>query len=767
MMQLIRILLVEDRADDQVLLENTLMSAGISYEIIRVENETDYRNALKNAPDIIISDFSLPQFDGFTALSILKSMELDIPFILVSGTIGEEVAVSAMKSGANDYIMKNNLNRLPAAVVREISDATIRRQFKEIEEHYQNLVELSPDAIYIHRDSNFIFLNQSACVLFGVKDANQLIGKSIFDFIHPDYHAVAQDRIFQAQINGRSCSLIEEKFVNVSGQEIFVEVQTVPCKYQGKSAVQVYARNITARKEAEQKIDSQNRKLKKFISQNKRLKYADLMKSKFLATMSHELRTPLNAIIGFSEVLKDGLVGELLPKQKEYCTDIHKSGLHLLALINDILDLSKVEAGKMELDLEPIDVNFLLEDALSIVKENAAINGVYLKLEINSLIGIAKYDARKLKQIIYNLLSNAMKFSPQGSTVTLSANIKNNTLEISVTDTGQGMSAEELKRLFRPFEQLHNPTNTKEKGTGLGLMIAKRLAELHSGDIHVESAVGKGTCFTVRLPYYEVGTQNEVIAEEVYKEVVLPKPMALVIEDDIKSAELISLQLKELGIEVIWKSSAEEALQAEYEDIPELIILDILLPKMTGLELLPLLKNHKYLANIPVIVVSVVARENKGLIVGAVDVLQKPIGRHELANIIRKYIRESSLKKNLNVLVADDDLKSIELIKHALAEMPCNITCANDGEEALLSVKKRRPDLIVLDLMMPKINGFKVIESLKRKNSTSNIPIIILSSKRLTAEEQQLLHRSAINVLQKSSFNAERFKQEIRRITLG
>ena len=267
------------------------------------------------------------------------------------------------------------------------------------------------------------------------------------------------------------------------------------------NAIQVYSEDkkifllsiedITQRKEFEEK-------LKKHTAE---IEIANKSKSDFLANMSHELRTPLNAIIGFSELLKDEMIGQLLPKQKNYITDIFLSGKHLLSLLNDILDLSKIEAGKMTLDLEKTEIPLLFESSLSIVKERALKHNIKLNLDIKEDVRRIYIDTRKLKQVIYNLLSNAVKFTPDGGRIYLKVKKVSKLLEFSVTDTGIGISKEDIIRLFQPFVQLESSLNRKHKGTGLGLSLVKRIVELHGGSVEVKSELGKGSCFTVRIPY--------------------------------------------------------------------------------------------------------------------------------------------------------------------------------------------------------------------------------------------------------------------------
>lgn len=770
MSTILNILLVEDNKNDAILLEQCLRDANIQFESHRVDNEEDYLAGIRNNPDIIISDFSLPQFDGLRALSLLKQEDKDIPFILVSGKIGEETAVEAMKAGASDYIMKDNLTRLPSAVLREIEESTTRRHYKTLQEQYQKLVTLSPDAIFIQSEGKFVFVNQAGCELLSAQSPEQILGRSIYDFIHTDYHSLVASRIKAAEDKNEIAELKEEKFIDLNQRIVEVEVLAAPFVYDGKPATQVFVRNISSRKRAEEKIKNQNLQLKKHIARNQRLKYADLMKSEFLATMSHELRTPMNAIIGFSEVMKDGLVGTLTDKQKQYCTDIYKSGQHLLALINDILDLSKIDAGKMDCILEEIDILPLLIDCISVLKEKALSYGVEFKLETDVNLGQWNFDQRKLKQILYNLLSNAVKFSPSGSIIILRAVVTNeNMLEISVSDKGDGISQDNLKLLFQPFEQIRQSQTSRDKGTGLGLMIAKRLVELHSGSIKVESVLGKGTRFIVTLPYLPL-SQNVLLRAK--SSVPASKdrayaPCALVIEDDPKGAELVKLQLQELGIEMIWKQSAEEALGCDFDEIPDLIILDILLPGMSGIEMMNALKTHKVLSDVPVMIVSVAADENKTSIVNAVDILQKPLGRHQLADAIKKFVKNDTYNKKIKILLADDEPASFEILTNALQDINCEVIYAADGSEALDQISQARPDIIVLDLFMPKVDGFAVLEQLKNNESTADIPVIIVTSKNLTEHEQQYLRANVVQVMKKDSLLQEQFRREIKRIVLN
>jgi PAS domain S-box-containing protein len=407
------------------------------------------------------------------------------------------------------------------------------------------------------------------------------------------------------------------------------------------------ARDVTELKRFERTLQQQNVELER----------ASRMKSEFLATMSHELRTPLNAIIGFSEVLRDGLMGEMTDQQRTFIGDIYSSGTHLLSLINDILDLSKVEAGKMTLDLEPVEMSSLFMNSLSIIRDRAATQHVRLRTELAEDLGLIQADARKVKQIVYNLLSNAVKFTLEGGQVTLragrvprsevgqlSGSVAGRTLplaesdfaeflQISVADSGIGISPDELEHLFKPFSQIDSGLARKFEGTGLGLAMVKLLAELHGGAVGVESAVGQGSCFTVWLPLRasDVEPLKSAAGRTVRgDEALAGARTALVVENDFKAAELIRMQLEAEGFKVLHAASAEAALMLAVQQPLALITLDILLPHMDGWEFLGRLKQVPELRSIPVVVISIVVDRNKGYALGAAAVMQKPISRQEL-----------------------------------------------------------------------------------------------------------------------------------------
>jgi PAS domain S-box-containing protein len=531
---------------------------------------------------------------------------------------------------------------------------------------------------------------------------------------------------------------------------------------------------------------------------NAQLEDASRMKSEFLANMSHELRTPLNAIIGFSEVLVDGLVGSLSEQQRGFISDIFRSGKHLLSLINDILDLSKVEAGKMTLDLEPVQVTSLFENSLSIIKGQAAARRVHLDMPSVAELGFIHADTRKVKQIVYNLLANAVKFTVEDGQVTLRAsrvarsdvsqlsgewssrtfplpdNDYEEFLRISVTDSGIGISPADLEHLFQPFSQIDSGLARKFEGTGLGLAMVKLLAELHGGAVAVASAVGEGSCFTVWLPVRSLGDVTSAGGAALLAP-HLPElraaedaRVALVIEGDFQSAELIRVQLEGEGFQVLHAATVEAALVLAPQQPLSLITLDIMLPDVDGWEFLARLKELPALRHIPVVIISILADRQRGFAVGAAAVMQKPISRQELSDsLVEIGLSPLPEGQTLTVLVVDDDPKAVELVAVRLRGLASKVLRAYGGREAIDTARRELPDLIVLDLMMPGVNGFEVVEALHQDLATARIPVMIVTASQLTTQDRVRLNGSVTAIMGKTGFDGGRFTAEVRRAMAG
>ena len=479
---------------------------------------------------------------------------------------------------------------------------------------------------------------------------------------------------------------------------------------------------------------------------------ANRSKSDFLANMSHELRTPLNAIIGFSEILHDRTFGEVNPKQERYVDNITTSGRHLLELINDILDLSKVEAGKMELELSQVSLKSLLENSLIMIKEKALSHSIILDLNIPAeLSDLELYmDERKLKQIMFNLLSNAVKFTPDGGRIEVEARGEEKEIAIRVSDTGIGIKPEDQERVFETFEQAGSMQGLNQQGTGLGLALTRRLVVLHGGRIWVESeGEGKGCTFIFTIP---TGTRE--LEKETPSSVATPqaktietsrteegdsRPTVLVVEDDRHASELITHYLNEAGYAVAHAFDGKEVVELAKEIKPYAITLDILMPGKDGWEVLGELKANPETRGIPVVILSITEDQQLGFSLGAIEWLVKPVDRDYLIDVVGR-AGSTYGKETMTVLIVDDEPKNVELVSDTLQSQGYKVIQAFGGREGIESALEHLPDLIILDLMMPQVSGFDVVEELRGDAKGKDIPIVIYTAKELNAEDKVRLN---------------------------
>ena len=546
------------------------------------------------------------------------------------------------------------------------------------------------------------------------------------------------------------------------------------------------ARDITERQMLDQVLQEQNIELE---SAKSAAEIANLAKSEFLSSMSHELRTPLNSIIGFSELLADGLKGDLTAQQTECVEDILGSGRHLLSLINDILDLSKVEAGRLELELESFDIESVLRRSLSIVSEKANEQGIQLDLELGDGLGMIEADERKVKQILYNLLSNAVKFTlpgghvclsalkvpwamaarpmPGGGTLHPSSLRKEEYLEISVLDTGIGISTKDLAKLFRPFTQLDGALSRKYEGTGLGLVLVKKLAELHGGRVGVENEDGKGTRFTVWLPYIQTAplendaTETETLARQARPE---KAPLAVLVELDDREALFVRRLLESEGIRVKRAPNGAAALALATESSPGLIILGMRHNGQDTWDFLNGLRSAPPLLYLPVVLSAFKHDMQKGVALGASMVLSKPISRQELEGALKILGIVQDRDRPACVLVVDDDPRAVDIMATHLQGAGYTVQRAFGGQEALDKAKTMSVNLVLLDLLMPEVSGLDVLQALKADPGTASIPIVIVTAKILSDAERSRLMEQVDALMEKSEFKPESFLAEVSRV---
>jgi PAS domain S-box-containing protein len=740
---------------------------------------------------VLSAEFAIPITPGFEALVFKASRGIEDIYELTyfrkdGSRFPAVVSVTALRD-ARDAIIGYLLIGTDNTARKQVEDERTKldQRLRDQQFYTRSLIESNIDALMTIDPSGIITdVNKETEVLTGSTRA-ELIGAPFKNYFTDAHRAeaginrvLAEGKVTDYELTARAR---DETLTVVS-----YNATTFHDRDGHLQGVVAAARDMTEMKRFQRTLQQKNVQLED----------ASRMKSEFLANMSHELRTPLNAFIGFSEVLKDGLMGDMTARQRGFIGDIFNSGTHLLSLINDILDLSKVEAGKMELDLESVTVASLFANSISIIREKAAARQIRLVVERADDLGSIHADPRKVKQILYNLLSNAVKFTNEGGQVTVrTARVTRTSvgqrarswagrnfslpestfedfIEISVTDTGIGVSPEGLARLFTPFSQIDSGLARRFEGTGLGLAMVKLLAELHCGTVAVESAVGEGSSFTIWLPLRVPG-KSAASGAETPETLTNGEPLpgariALVVEDDLRAAQLIRVQLEAEGFTVLHAATAETALALVGKQPLALITLDVMLPNMDGWEFLGRVKQMRALEHIPIVIISIVADRHKGFALGAAAVMQKPISRRDLhAALSDLALLPTAQGQTLRVLVVDDDPKAVELVAIRMAGLPSTVLRAFGGREAIAIAQRELPDVIVLDLMMPDVNGFDVVEELSREPATAQIPILIVTAKQITTDDRVRLNGFVTTIMEKGEFDLGRLTAEVRRAMAG
>jgi len=472
-------------------------------------------------------------------------------------------------------------------------------------------------------------------------------------------------------------------------------------------------------------------------SANAELARGARMKDEFLASMSHELRTPLTAILGISESLAEGIYGDVNDQQSEQIAIIEESGRHLLDLINDILDLSKVEAGKLELELDRVNVSSLCEASLQFIKQMASQKEIKVSFSINSTTMSFQADERRMKQILVNLLTNAVKFTPEGNAIGLKVDedIGHECIRFTVWDTGIGIADEDMEKLFNQFVQLDSKLSREYEGTGLGLSLASRLAELHGGGVSIESELEKGSRFTVSIPL--ISARDASILEDTTQILdgqSLRLNHALIVEDSPSAADQVTRYLSSLGISSVTRSTGGEGVELAREERPDLIILDIQLPDIPGWEVLKRLKSEKQTKNIPVLITSVIDERSRGLTLGAAGYLVKPITREQFEQALHKIFPDqfdlSETKalvvspeqaettglseENPLILLVEDNEKNISMFSDYLTAKNYRVSVARNGREGIERAREIKPSLILMDMQMPVMDGIEAIKRIRK-----------------------------------------------------
>jgi PAS domain S-box-containing protein len=692
-------------------------------------------------------------FPAFKQHGWLRSLELE--FIRKDGTTFPAlINATAIYDATGAFQMSRST----------VFDITLRKQadaaLRESEAQNRLLFESAPDAVILFDARGQVVRMNHAFERMSGYTAAELTGRTLdaAGIVTPERTVELQATVIQTLEGEDGFATVEWQLTRANGETRDVGARVFALQIQGERHYLTTLRDITAEKQAAEALRLANAELAR----------AARAKDEFLANMSHELRTPLNAILTFSESLQEQIYGPLNERQQRSLHNIEASGRHLLTLITDILDLSKVEAGRLELEIVPVQVAELCQASLLFVKEQALKKAIKLQVELQDMLAIVEADPKRLKQMLVNLLSNAVKFTPNHGEVRLAvaADAAAGEIHFVVHDTGIGMRPEDLERLFQPFTQLDSSLSRQHEGTGLGLALVHRLAELHGGSVSVESAVGAGSRFTITLPYRPPAlAEPPPAAESPAAGLGEPAPIhtALVVEDTQSAADQLVRYLQELRIDARVHPQGDGALALACSLQPDVILLDLLIPRPTGWKVLAQLKADPRTRDIPVIIVSVVDERAKGLAAGAAEYLVKPISRGMLQQVLRSVAaaREAARQTLASapqpqvapfgprILLAEDNEANIQSLQEYLSAKGYEVIIARTGREAIARAAEERVDIILMDIQMPEIDGIEAIRRLRAAPNTAITPIIALTALAMPGDRERCLEAGADDYLTK------------------
>jgi PAS domain S-box-containing protein len=636
------------------------------------------------------------------------------------------------------------------ATYTDVTDLKQAEQaIQESEQRLRVIAEAAPTAVLIvtFDDGIIRYANQRFSEMFELKGSSALGLQAKTLYADPQL----RERFTGALTEHGHVEGMEMLFKRAGGEEFWALMASQRVQFEGRPAMITGLADISDRKRMEGELH-------KAIWASEQ---ATRAKSGFVANMSHELRTPLNAIIGYSEILLEDAQSAGRESETADLRKIQDAGKHLLSLIDNILDLSKIEAGKITLYLETFELRPMIDSVAATVTPLAKKTGNALVVDCAGETGTIHCDLTKLRQILFNLLSNACKFTSNG-TITLAVlrdpNEAGDWIEFKVRDTGIGMTTDQQAKVFEAFTQADDSTTRTYGGTGLGLAITKSFCRLMGGDVTLTSESGKGTTFVVRLPA-EIRAASDAATPAAEKrseglQVAEPEhgPIVLVVDDDPNARELLRRHLQRAGYTVRTAANGEEAMQLARTLHPDVITLDVLMPQMDGWAVLSAMKEDSTLAEIPVIMVTVIDNQSIGFSLGAADYMIKPINRDRLVRAVQKCCPRGAPR---HVLIVEDDAPTSELMRRALREIDCTVTQAENGRVGLERLNEALPDAILLDLMMPEMDGFEFIAQLRADSRWCRIPVIVVTAKTLTAEDLERLNGQVQHLVHKGEYSGK------------
>jgi PAS domain S-box-containing protein len=650
------------------------------------------------------------------------------------------------------------------AILRDVTEQRrAERELAASQANVEALVENTGEAIWsVGLDHRLITFNSAFALAIEARTGREPSKGDAPEHIFEPEVGEWHRELYRRTLRGERFS--EERQEAVQGQLRYMEIFCNPIHDEkGIAGAVMFGRDITPRKRAEEAM----------VMAKEEAIAADRAKSQFLANMSHELRTPLNSVIGFANILLKNKKGNLEDKQMGFLTRILTNGRHLLALINEVLDLAKIEAGRMELEIEPTDLAELVGETLGQLEGRVTERDVALVAAVPEGLNPLDTDASKLKQVIINLVGNALKFTEHGSVTVRAIPAADGVTPaaLAVEDTGIGIPEDRLQAIFDAFQQADGTTSRKYGGTGLGLAISRSICQLLGYHVDVTSVVGEGSTFTIHLgapaphpdpeePGARAQREQELSPEEARQSMsthAIRDFKVLVVDDELDSRVLMAHLLEDFGCTVLNAASGEEGIEMAREHRPDLITLDLMMPGMTGWEALRVLKDDDDLREIPVVVVSIVAKEGgRGRLLGAVDLITKPVEREALLRVLwRNLVRQ----KGGRVLLVEDDDATREVLEEYLTEAGLEVRGVSNGLEALQAVEQEAPDAVLLDLMMPVMDGMTFLDRLRDNPYHAGLPVIVLTAKDLTAEEKEQLAEKASGVIMKGESVEERLRE--------